>query len=148
MRSAVVGLVCSCLALLGCSDDGGKGTGNGAAPGGAGGAGGENGFAVFQDQASVFETPEVHDADREVVMFDVGTSSMVTDGAAVAGWMTQGNDLSWERSGVAFRVRFGTEDGERRAYFTETGSGTICDLRITPPDGLNIYATSEFPPEE
>ena len=147
MRPAVVGFVCSCLAFLGCSGDGGK-TGNGTASGGAAGAGGERGFAVFQDEVSDFETAEVHDADREVVQFDVGTSSMATDGAAVGGWTTRGNDLSWERSGVAFRVRFGTEDGERRAYFTETGSGTICDLRFTPPDRLNIYATSEFPPEE
>jgi hypothetical protein len=27
-------------------------------------------------------------------------------------------------------VRFGTKDGQRRAYFTEAAAGTICDVEI------------------
>ena len=29
-----------------------------------------------------------------------------------------------------FQIRFGTKDGERRAYFTETASATICDIEV------------------
>ena len=29
-----------------------------------------------------------------------------------------------------FQVRFGTKDGERRAYFTEAEATTICDIEI------------------
>jgi hypothetical protein len=43
-------------------------------------------------------------------------------------------------------VRFGTEEGERRAYFTEAGPGTICNLRVAGPDVLFISASSETPP--
>jgi hypothetical protein len=43
-------------------------------------------------------------------------------------------------------VRFGSEAGEARAYFTEAGPGTICNLSIRGPDQLSISATSETPP--
>jgi hypothetical protein len=69
------------------------------------------------------------------------------NGDAVSNWSTNGNDLAWSRSGVAFRVRFGTEAGERRAFFTETDRGTICNLSITAPETLSIRATSEMPPD-
>ena len=67
-------------------------------------------------------------------------------GNAVGGWITNGNDLRWQRSGGAFRVRFGSEAGERRAYFTEADRGTICNLSISAPEQLSISATSETPP--
>jgi hypothetical protein len=107
-------------------------------------------FVTFVDATSGFRTSEVHDADREVVFFDPALEAMVwgETGDAVAGWNTSGSDLSWNRSGIAFQVRFGTEDGERRAYFTEADRATICDLSITAPDALAIRATSETPPAE
>ncbi len=105
-------------------------------------------FSLFTDPATGFQTFEVHDADREVVYFDPEASAMVSalSEDAVGGWTTQGNDLRWTQSGVAFRVRFGTEAGVRRAYFTETGNGTICNLTLSGPDALGIRATSETPP--
>ena len=42
----------------------------------------------------------------------------------------------------------GSEAGERRAYFTETVSGTICDLDIYALDQMTIYATNPLPPGE
>ena len=84
-----------------------------------------------------------------VIRFDSNGSAMVNaSGTRVTGWTTQGNDLDWDRNGVDFRVLFGAEAGERRAYFTETGSGTICDLSIAGPDQLTISSTSEPPPQE
>jgi hypothetical protein len=73
---------------------------------------------------------------------------MVSDasGDAVGGWSVTGNDLRWSRNGGAFRVRFGTEGGERRAYFTEAGPGTICNLTLVGPDMLFISGTRETPP--
>jgi hypothetical protein len=64
----------------------------------------------------------------------------------VSGWTTSGNDLRWNLSG-GFRVRFGTEDGERRAYFTEAGPGTICNLDIRGPNQLSISPSGERPPQ-
>ena len=105
-------------------------------------------FVTFLDPDSEFETTEVHDADREVVHFDPELGAMVwsTSNDAVSNWSTDANDLAWSRSGVAFRVRFGTEAGERRAFFTETDQGTICNLSITAPEALSIRATNEMPP--
>jgi hypothetical protein len=102
----------------------------------------------FVDESTGFATDAVHDADREIVHFDASLSSMVSGatGDAASGWSVDGNDLRWSRSGVAFRVQFGTEAGERRAYFTEAGPGTICDLTLAGPDQLFISATSETPP--
>lgn len=104
----------------------------------------------FVDPATGLETHEVHDANRDIVHFDRERGAMVwaASGDTVSGWTTTGVDLDWDRSGVAFRVRFGTENGERRAYFTETDAGTICDLDIRAEDVLSIRATSQRPPEE
>ena len=103
---------------------------------------------MFLDAETGFSSARVHDADREVVCFDPTLSTMVSDdGTTVAEWTASNNDLTWARSSVAFRVRFGSEQGERRAYFTETATGTICDLDIPSPDQLRIFATSELPPE-
>ena len=104
-------------------------------------------FVAFVDETTGFQTSDVHDATREVVRFDAALGAMVAlDGSAVSGWTTEGNELSWALSGVAFRVRFGTEQGERRAFFTESGNGTICDLRLYGPEQLGISGTRELPP--
>jgi hypothetical protein len=105
-------------------------------------------YVAFIDCTTGFRTDAVFDADREVVHFDAELEAMVSDvsGASVSGWTVAGADLDWSRSGVSFRVRFGTEGGERRAYFTEAGPGTICNLEVASPDVLYISATSERPP--
>ena len=105
-------------------------------------------FVRFVDPASGCVTDQVHDVDREIVFFDAALGAMVSldGGNAVSGWTVEGADLDWSRSGVPFRVRFGTESGARRAFFTEAGPGTICDLTVTGPDLLFISATSETPP--
>jgi hypothetical protein len=105
-------------------------------------------YVTFIDCTTGFRTDEVHDADREVVHFDAALEAMVSaaSGNSVAGWTVAGAELDWSRSGVSFRVRFGTEAGERRAYFTEAGPGTICNLNLAGPDVLYISGTSETPP--
>jgi len=145
---------CTCwlaLALLACS-------GPGAAPGRApetqevrplaSSDAGSASLVAFFDESTEFETLDVYDATREIVHFDAARNAMVSmDGSvAVSGWATAGNELTWSRSGIGFRVRFGTEAGERRAFFTEAAAGTICDLRLYGPEQLGISGTSEFPP--
>ena len=105
-------------------------------------------LATFVDPDTGLSTRDVRDADREIVHFDVQTQSMIwaASGDPVGGWVTQGNELRWQRTGGAFRVRFGSEGGEPRAYFTEPGPGTICNLSITAPEQLSISPTSETPP--
>jgi len=103
---------------------------------------------TFVDPDTGFATTDVHDVEREVVRFDAATGAMIAaaSGFTVSGWATDGNDLDWSGSSVAFRVRFGTEEGERRAYFTETSNGTICDLELLGPENLRVFATPERPP--
>lgn len=107
----------------------------------------EGDFATFVDPDTGAPLQAVRDADREVVYFDISRRAMVSaaTGDAVSGWVTDGNDLRWDRGG-AFQVRFGSESGEARAYFTEAGPGTICNLTIRGPDQLSISATNETPP--
>lgn len=104
-------------------------------------------FAVFVDPDTGVRLQDVYDADREIVHFDFQRQAMVSaaSGDAVSGWVTDGNDLRWNRGG-SFRVRFGSEAGEARGYFTEAGPGTICNLSIRGPEQLSISATSETPP--
>lgn len=108
------------------------------------------GLVSFVEPESGFSTSDVYDADREIVHFDAELGAMIwsASGDAVSGWAVSGADLSWEGSGVAFRVRFGSEGGEPRAYFTERDRGTLCNLDIAAPDELSIRATSETPPLE
>jgi hypothetical protein len=105
-------------------------------------------FASFVDPVTGQALQDVRDADREIVRFELQSQSMIwaATGNPVGGWITNGNDLRWERSGGAFRVRFGSEAGERRAYFTEADRGTICNLSISAPEQLSISPTSETPP--
>jgi hypothetical protein len=49
----------------------------------------------------------------------------VADGRSFSGYPVSGNFIASN-----FQVRFGTKDGERRAYFTETGPETICDINV------------------
>jgi hypothetical protein len=105
-------------------------------------------LVTFVDPDTGFSTQNVHDVDRQVIHFDTQRVAMIwgADGTAVSGWAVTGNELRWERAG-GFRVRFGTEDGERRAYFTETGPGTICNLDIRAPEQLSISPSNETPPQ-
>lgn len=103
-------------------------------------------LAVFEDPDSDFSTSDVRDVDDEIVRFDATAKTLIwaADGSAFEGWEINGNFLG---SSQTFQVRFGTVDGERHAYFTESGPGTICDIRIE--DGmLRISATSVLVPDE
>lgn len=100
---------------------------------------------VFADPDSDFSTSDVRDIDEEIVRFDpvANTLIWVADGSAFDGWEVNGNLLG---AAGAFQVRFGTVGGERRAYFTETGPATICDITVAN-SRLSISPTSTPVPQ-
>jgi hypothetical protein len=85
-------------------------------------------LAVFSDPPSSFMTSDVRDVQNQIVRFDIANNSLiwVADGRSFPGYPVSGNFVRTDRS---FQIRFGT-DGERRAYFTETASATICDIEV------------------
>lgn len=107
-------------------------------------------FALFEDPDSDFATSDVYDATREVFRFDTVNPAVVLSEGGVrdSGWLTDGNQIGGGGGFGNFMIRFGTEGGERRAYFTEVEAGTVCDLRLVRPEMLVIYSTAEPPPSE
>jgi hypothetical protein len=99
----------------------------------------------FQDPDSDFSTTDVRDVDDEIVRFDATALRLiwVADDLAFDGWDVNGNQLA----GGFYTVRFGTEDGERRAYFTETSPPTICDISVSG-GALSISSTNVTVPQE
>jgi hypothetical protein len=65
--------------------------------------------------------------DNQIVRFDTANSALiwVASGQSFTGFTVNGLFL-----GGSFQVRFGTDGGERRAYFTEVGPATICDIEV------------------
>ena len=102
-------------------------------------------FIVFQDPDSDFSTTDVMDIDREIVRLDGvrGELIWVADGTTDSGWDINGNLLL----GGFFTVAFGTENGQRGAYFTETATATICNIRVVNGD-IRISPTTILVPQE
>ena len=105
-------------------------------------------LAVFEDPDSEFSTTDVYDVDDQIVQFNTENDSIIwaADGMEyrVGQFAVNGN---FPNAAQSFLVRFGTKGGERRAYFTETGPATICDIRVAG-GLLNIFPTNETVPQE
>lgn len=119
-------------------------------PGPGGGNGGDDeprGLARFEDPDSDFSTTDVRDVDGETFSFDLDTNELVwhADGSRFSSWVVINNSLLNVLS--QFRVRFGTENGVRAAYFTEVNPPTICDLNVENGQ-LRIFSTTELVPQE
>jgi len=86
-------------------------------------------LAMFRDPSSEFSTSDVRDVQGQIVRFDMTGNTLIwaADGKSFSGYPVSDNFLGAAKN---FQVRFGTEDGERRAYFTETVATTICDVEI------------------
>jgi hypothetical protein len=86
-------------------------------------------IVVFSDPASSFSTSDVRDVQDQILHFDSANSALIwaADGRSFSGYPVSGLFI---RGDKFFQVRFGTKDGERRAYFTETVATTICDVEI------------------
>jgi hypothetical protein len=106
-------------------------------------------FVVFfdADETTGYETSDVYDVDNEIVRFDKASKSIIwaaDDRAFQEGnWDVTGNFLG---AAQAFQVRFGNVDGQRRAFFTETGPATICDIEPVG-DSISISPTNTEVPQ-
>ena len=85
-------------------------------------------LAVFSDPAHVHDVrcPGRPGADR-AIRHGEPCADLGGHRPEFFGYPVSGTFIGSDR---AFQVRFGTEAGERRAYFTETGPDTICDIDV------------------
>lgn len=102
-------------------------------------------LAVFTDPASGFTTSDVRDVQDQIVRFDTARNALIwaADGSSFLGYPVSGNSIQAGH----FQVRFGTKNGERRAYLTETGPATICDVEVYGGLLLSILPTTVKVPE-
>ena len=88
-------------------------------------------------------TSDVRDSEGDVVRFTVDGLLVWPPTMATFGGFPVAGNLIGPTQG--FEVRFGTEGGQRRAYFTERGPGTICDIDLI--NGMiNVSPTSQTVP--
>ena len=87
-------------------------------------------LAMFVDTATGFSTSDVRDVQEQIVRFDIANNTLIwaADGRSFTGYPVI--DSVFIRADKHFQVRFGTKDGQRRAYFTETATATICDIEV------------------
>ena len=145
-----LGVVMIVAGLCSCSVPAGTGNGNENTNTNTNSNGNENGndgadLVVFEDPDSDFSTSDVMDVDGEIVRLDGARGELiwVADGTTEGGWDIDGNLLG---NGF-FTVAFGTENGQRGAYFTETAPATICDIRVVNGD-IRISRTTILVPQE
>ena len=95
-------------------------------------------IAVFADPTSSLSTQDVRDVQDQIVRFDIPSNSLVwIDNRMFSGFPVL--DSYFIRSDRFFQVRFGSVNGQRRAYFTEAVRGTICDVEMV---GSGVVVTS------
>lgn len=100
-------------------------------------------LASFMDPRGGFSTNDVRDSEGDIVRFTVnGSLVWPPTNATFGGFPVNGNFIGPTQG---FEIRFGTEGGQRRAYFTERGPGTICDIDLI--NGMiNVSPTSRTVP--
>jgi hypothetical protein len=100
-------------------------------------------LALFTDSVGGFSTTDVRDSEGDIVRFTVDGSLVWPPTMATFGGFPVAGNLIGPTQG--FQIRFGTEGGQRRAYFTERGPGTICDIDLI--NGMiNVSPTSQTVP--
>ena len=116
---------------------------------------------AFVEASSGFSTTEVRDAQEQIVQFSTANELIWTaDGTHLPGYRVM--TLEGFANGpvhfiegkicpesCAFEVRFGTRDGERRAYLTvdygHDNPGTLVDVEVVS-GALVVTKTGVFPP--
>jgi hypothetical protein len=94
--------------------------------------------AVCTDPRSGFSTSDVRDAQEQIVRFTSAPELIwITDGTTFPGYPVKGNLITADINRFFYLdVRFGTKDGEQRAYLTWYDDynhyypGTIVDLEV------------------
>ena len=115
----------------------------------------------FIDDDTGFKTFDLRDAQNQIVQVNSNSELIWTaDGTRLPGYRATGYAFSDDRryyfiegkiceAGCAFEVRFGTEDGERRAYLTvdygHDNPGTVVDVEVSGGE-LQVTQTDVYPP--
>jgi hypothetical protein len=114
---------------------------------------------VFTDSATGFSTTDLRDVQEQIVQLSsMGDLIWTADGTRLPGYRVthptaDGKVLFVEGKicpeGCAFEVRFGTRDGERRAYLTvdyvHWNPGTLVDVEVAG-GALVVTETGVYPP--
>jgi hypothetical protein len=105
-------------------------------------------LATFTD--SGFSTSDVLDVHGEVLQFNLGADELIwtANGARFSEFIVEGNHIGYHhKNDWIFQVRFGTRDGEWRAFITRPDSAlhgaapTILDLWVDERGDLKIVET-------
>jgi hypothetical protein len=112
-------------------------------------------IVTFTDRVSRTTTPEARDANGDIVQFTrAGELMWMADGTRFQGYRWPVKDDHYILapsicSYCAYEIRFGTEDGVRRAFVTldrgENNPGTVVDLKVVNGE-LVTTETSAGPP--
>jgi hypothetical protein len=109
-------------------------------------------LVVFKDPLTGLSTSDVRDARGHIVQFTTTNELIWIDGIRLSGHQMNGHgsNVPEEASCQCWLVvRFGTADGERRAYMTadigHSNPGTVVDLEIMG-SALVVSWTDLFPP--
>ncbi len=105
-------------------------------------------LAVFTDSATGVSSSDVHDVQEQVVRFEADELIWVADGARFPEFIVDGNFIGYHhKADRLMQVRFGTKDGERRAYLTWPDdrlnglAPAILDLLVDERGELKIVET-------
>ena len=107
----------------------------------------------FREPATGFSTTDLRDVQEQILQLNsAGELIWTADGTRLPGYRVSGLYYIEGRicpEGCAFEVRFGTKDGEQRAYLTvdygHDNPGTLVDVEVTS-DGLRVTKTLVVPP--
>jgi hypothetical protein len=120
-------------------------------------------LVVFTESTSGFSTTDLRDVQEQIVQFNTANELIWTaDGTRLPGFEVDkihypgtafidvvGPSRAICPTGCAFEVRFGTRDGERRAYLTmdyvHDNPGTLVDVEVTG-GALLVTKTNVFAP--
>jgi hypothetical protein len=107
-------------------------------------------LAIFTDPATRFSTSDVHDVHEEVICVNTANELIwVADGTRFQGFIPEGNFIAYHHvTEHFFQIRFGTNDGQRRAYVTwpddrlRGAPATILDLWVDGHGDLKVAETN------
>jgi hypothetical protein len=117
-------------------------------------------LVVFTELMTGFATSDLRDVQDQIVQLNSANELVwAADGTRLPGYRTNSFMSGGHRHqfiegkicavGCAFEVRFGTEDGERRAYLTvdyvHDNPGTVVDVDVAGGE-LLVTQTEEYPP--
>jgi hypothetical protein len=106
-------------------------------------------LVAFTDPVSGPTTPDLRDVDDQTVHINTADELIwAADGTRFAEFIAVGNFIAYHhKTDVFFQIRFGTRDGQRRAYIgwpdhhLAGRTPTIADLWVDEGGGLRIAET-------